>query len=434
MQVTPGLANKVLVYTTTLSILGPIFIFIWMGNAHERITTKITFDKEIVRIFARSCLSCHHPGGIAPMPLTTYAEARPWAKAIKEEVVERRMPPWHAVPGYGEFANDPSLSSRDLDLITAWVDGGSPKGDDKDLPPIPDFETEWPLGKPDLVLTPSGAHSVRAEGEDECRCFSIPAGSTVDRWVKAVDLRPGDRSVVHHAFLWLDKSGRAEQLEAEDRIPGYDCFGGPRFVPSGNLGGWVPGQRPIALPRGIAALLPAGSSLVLQVHYHNSGIETRDLTKLGIYFSREPVKRRLRSLAIVNTKFEIPPGESLYRVKASVTFEKDAEAVSILPHMHLLGKSMEVTALRPDGTREVLVWVRNYDFNWPTTYVLKRPVSLPRGTRLEVTAYYDNSGDNPRNPNSPPKPVRYGESANSEMCAAYLMYTLKGERLTANHH
>src|SRR6059036_3499603 len=143
-------------------------------SGHERITTKITFNKEIVRIFARSCLGCHSPGGIAPMPLTTYPEARPWAKAIKEEVIERRMPPWQAVPGYGEFANDPSLSGRDLDLITAWVEGGAPKGDDKDLTQLPDFSDEWPLGKPDLILGPSGAYTVRAEGEDEYRCFTLP--------------------------------------------------------------------------------------------------------------------------------------------------------------------------------------------------------------------------------------------------------------------
>jgi hypothetical protein len=367
------------------------------------------------------------------MPLTTYAEARPWAKAIKEEVIERRMPPWQAVPGYGEFANDPSLSGRDLDLITAWVEGGAPKGDDKDLPQLPDFSSEWPLRKPDLILAPSSAYPVRTEGEDEYRCFTLSNRSSANRWVKAVDVRPGDPSLVHHAFLWVDGEDRAGQLEAEDEIPGYACVDGPRFVPAGYLGGWVPGQTPIVLPPGIANLLPANSNLILQVHYHRSGSETQDQSKVGIYFSREPVVKRLRSVAIVNTKIEIPPGESSYQVKAALPIEKDADAISVQPHMHLLGKSMEVTACRPDGAREVLVWVRNFDFNRQTTYVFKKPVPLPKGTRIEVTAYYDNSAKNSRNPNSPPKPVHWGEKTTDEMCVAYLTYTLKDERLSANH-
>src|SRR6266508_835482 len=219
------------------------FSRLWHGDAHERITTRITFNKEIVRILARHCMGCHHTGGIAPMPLTTYTDARPWAKAIKEEVLERRMPPWRAVPGYGEFANDPRLSSRDLDLIVAWVEGGAPKGEDKDVPKLPDFSRRWPLGKPDLLLKPRRPFTVSAEGEDEYRCFIVPNPSTENRWVSAVDLSPGDRSPVRHAFIWIDRSGKAGQLEA-DEIPICGCAGRPRIAPSGILGGWVPGQEP----------------------------------------------------------------------------------------------------------------------------------------------------------------------------------------------
>ena len=403
----------------------------WQSAAHEIITTKITFNKEIVRILAKNCLGCHRAGGIAPMSLATYAEARPWAKAIKEEVLERRMPPWHAVSGYNEFANDRRLADREVDLITAWVDGGAPKGDDKDLPPqSASAGGEWPLGEPDLVLQPERPFSVRAEGDDEYRCFVLPYRAKEERWVRAVDLRPGAPSVVHHAFVWIDRSGRAGELAAADPDPGYACFGGPGFAPAGSLGAWVPGQRPAALASGLGYLVPAGARLVMQVHYHRSGSAESDLTRLGLYFSKAPVEKRVRETAVINPKLEIPPGEPAYPVRAAYTFQQDVEALSVLPHMHLLGKSMEVTAVRPDGTREVLVWVRDYDFNWQTTYSFKKPVRLPRGTRIEVVAIYDNSERNPRNPNKPPKPVRWGESTTDEMCVAYLEYVLASERLT----
>ncbi len=397
---------------------------VWQGNAHERITTRITFNKEIVRILARRCMGCHHAGRMAPMPLTTYTDARPWAKAIKEEVLERRMPAWRAVPGYGEFANDPRLSSRDLDLIVAWVDGGAPKGEDKDLPKLPDFSQVWPLGKPDLLLKPRRPFTVSAEAEDEYRCFVLSNPSTENRWISAVDLRPGDGSVVHHAFIWIDRSRNGEQQKARDEIPGCGCFGGPRIAPSGILGGWVPGQ-PARYTKGNAYLLPARARLVVQAHCRKNGNAGEDVSQVGLYFSKEPVEKRLRSMAVVNRKFEIPPGAAAFKVKAFVTLEKDAEAAAVLPHMHLLGKSMEITAVRPDGTREVLVWVRDYDFKGQTSYVFKRPVPLPRGTRVEVIAYYDNSEQNRRNPNKPPKAVRWGESTTDETCVAYLTYTLK---------
>jgi hypothetical protein len=408
-------------------VLAAFLLVAWRGNAHEIITTKITFNKEIVRILSKSCMSCHRPGGLAPMPLTTYQEARPWAKAIKEEVLERRMPPWHAVAGYGEFANDPSLAGREIDLITAWVDGGAPKGDDKDLAPIPDFGQEWPLGTPDLILAPSEPYSVQAGENDECRCFVLQNPSTEDRWIKAIDLQSGDRSVVQRGFLWIDQTGKSDRLDIADEKPGYSCFGGPGFQPSGNLGGWVPGQNRIALPPGVAHLLPRGARLVLQIHYRQSGGESRGQTRVGLYFAKSTVDKKLRSAAVVNTRFEIPPGDPSFRVKAVYTFSHDAEAISVLPQMNLLGKSIEVAAIRPDGTRETLVWVRNYDFKWQSSYVFKRPVPLPSGTRIEVTSYYDNSDRNSRNPNQPPAPVRWGDSTRDEMCAAYLTYILKDE-------
>src|SRR5262245_53494115 len=432
MEVNRHLVRRASFVCACFFVIVAILPLAWRGNAHEIITTKITFNKEIVRILSKSCMSCHRPGGPAPMPLTTYQEGRPWAQAIKAEVLERRMPPWHAVAGYGEFANDPSLAGREIDLITAWVDGGAPKGDDKDLVPLPDFGQEWPLGMPDLILAPSEPYSVKSGEDDECRCFVLQNPSPEDRWIKAIDLQPGDRSAVQRGLLWIDQAGKSDRLDVADEKPGYGCFGGPGFQPSGKLGAWVPGQNGMALPSGIAHLLPRGARLVLQIHYRQSGGETQDLTRVGLYFAKGGVDKKLRSAAVLNTKFEIPPGDPSFRVKAAYTFSHDAEAISVLPQMNLLGKSIEIAAIRPEGTRETLVWVRNYDFKWQSSYVFRRPVPLPRGTRVEVTCYYDNSDRNARNPNQPPAPVHWGESTRDEMCGAYLTYILKDE-LTAPH-
>jgi hypothetical protein len=427
MEESRHLLRRVAVVSVSVLVIAAALPVAWRGNAHEVITTKITFNKEIVRILSKSCISCHRPGGLGPMPLTTYHEARPWAKAIKEEVLERRMPPWHAVAGYGEFTNDPSLAGREIDIITAWVDGGAPKGDDKDLAPLPDFDQEWRFGTPDLILKPSEPYGSDAGENDDCRCFVLQNPSARDRWIKAIDLRPGNGSVVQRALIWIDRTGKSDRLDMADEKPGYGCFGGPGFQPSANLGGWVPGQNGIALPSGIAQLLPRGARLVMQVHYRQSRDDTRDLTRVGLYFAKGAVEKKLRSAAVVNTRFEIPPGDPSFRVKATYTFSQNAEAISVLPHMHFLGKSIEVAAIRPDGTRETLVWVRNYDVKWQSSYIFKRPVALPAGTRVEVTSYYDNSDRNSRNPNQPPAPVRWGESARDEMCAAYLTYILKDE-------
>ena len=411
----------VLVIAATLTV-------IWRGSAHEVITTRITFNKEIVRILARSCMSCHHTGGLAPMPLTTYQEARPWAKAIKEEVLERRMPPWHAVTGYGEFANDPSLAAREIDFITAWVDGGAPKGEDKDLAPLPDFDKEWSLGVPDLILTPPAASGRNADEDSESRCFILHNPSVKDRWIRAIDIQSGGS--LQHAFIWIEPREKPDRPTTGLGMPECGCLGGSRFQASGALGTWVAGQEARTLGQGVAQRLPGRARLVMQVHYRESSGEIRVPPRVGLYFAQGAVGKRLRSVQVMNSGFEIPPGAASFRVKATHTFKQDAEAVAVLPHMHLLGKSIEVAAFRPDGSRESLVWVRNYDFDWQSIYAFKRPVPLPAGTRIEVTAYYDNSDSNPRNPNQPPAPVRSGASSRDEMCVAYLGFTLKNELLT----
>jgi hypothetical protein len=386
----------------------------WRGNAHEVITTRITFNKEIVRILAKSCMSCHHTGGLAPMPLTNYQEARPWAKAIKEEVLEHRMPPWHSVTGYGEFANDPSLANREIDFITAWVDGGAPKGEDKDLRPLPDFDQAWSLGTPDLILPLDGS-STQIDENARSRCLVLHNASAKDQWIRAIDIQSGGS--LQHAFIWIEPNGKRE----------CGCLGASRFQPSGTLGAWVAGQQVTPLGKGVAQVLPAGARLLMQVHYREPSHQSQVVPRVGLYFAQEAVGKRLHTLPVMNSRFEIPPGAESFRVKATHMLKQDSEAVAVLPHMHRLGESIEVAAFRPDGSRETLVWVRSYDFDWQSIYTFKRPVPLPAGTRIEVTAYYDNSDRNPRNPNHPPASVRSGPSFQDEMCVVYLDYILKNE-------
>ena len=386
-----------------------LLVGIFGSLAHERITTKITFNKEIVRIFEKNCMSCHTAGGFAPMALTTYSEVRPWAKAIKEEVLERRMPPWNAVAGYGEFSNDASLSSRDLDLITAWVDGGAPKGEDKDLPSLPDFSKPWPLGVPDLVLQPSSPFTLKGERGDEHHCFVLSNPLARDRWVSGIDFNPGVRDAVQQAFVWIDREGKPAQE--------HDCSSAGEWP--GILWSWHPGQRATLFPRGQGFFLPAGSSVKLRVHYREPGNEVQDLSKIGFYFSDRPLAARVREITISENKFEIPPEVPSFPVKASYTLRQDVEAISVQPSMNLLGKSIEVRAVRPDGSTEILVWVRDYDPDWQRSYTFKKPIPLARGTRIEVSAYYDNTAGNPRNPHQPPQPVR----PPAEICAASLRYT-----------
>jgi hypothetical protein len=330
------------------------------------------------------------------------------------------MPPWHAAPGFNEFRNDRRLADREVDLITAWVDGGAPKGEDRDLPPqAVEAAAEWPLGKPDLILDAAKPLSIKADTTDEYRSFVLAYRGSLDRWVRAVDLRAGLRGAGQHAFLWIDRSGPAERLDA----PTYAYFGA---APAGAeiVGAWMPGQEQAALPSGLGHLLPAGAWLILQVHRPVSDVDEAEAPHVGLYFGKG-APRRLRELVVGSPKIEIPAGEASYAVRGSHTLDVDVDATSVLAHMHRLGKSMEVAAVRPNGTREVLVWVRDYDFRWQMIYTFKRPVRLPRGTRIEVVALYDNSEKNPHNPSSPPRAVRAGDSPGDQASAARLTYVAR---------
>ena len=394
-------------------------------------SSQITYAHDIAPILQSQCQTCHRSGQIGPMPLTTYAQAAAWRGDIKRYTESRQMPPWKADPGAGDFQDARRLSAREIATLAKWADAGAPEGDPQDLLPPLHFRQDWPLGQPDLVLQPDRSYHVEADGSDVYRCFVIPTDFTHDRYVSAVDVQPGNRAVVHHVIAYIDGEGKSARLDGHEKEPGYTSFGGVGFTPTGALGGWAPGITPHYLPVGVATAVPAGARIVLQVHYHKDGKPETDLSRVGVYFSKGPIEKTLHIAPVIHG-LQIPPNDSHYTVTTtSVPSPVDFHLIAITPHMHLLGRSMKLTAIKPNGTKIPLVSVSDWDFNWQSTYFYKKPVALPKGTRVTMTATYDNSVRNLRNPNSPPKLVTWGEQTTDEMCIAFLHYTLDREHLAA---
>lgn len=387
-----------------------------------------TFSNEVVRIFQQHCQTCHHEGDIAPFPLVTFADAKPRASLIQFMTETHQMPPWKPSEGCGDFADARRLTDAEIDTIKKWVAAGAPEGNRSDLPAPLEFNSDWVLGQPDLVLSNAEAFTP-PEQVDTYRCFSIPTNLTEEKWVAAVDTHPGDRTTVHHVLSFIDTTGESAALDAAEPGPGYTCFGGPGFSLPGTLGGWAPGSRPLELPEDTGFPLPAGSRLVLQVHYHPHGHEAPmpDRTELGVYFAKEKPSKEMRIIPLVNQTFTIPPNDPNYKVTAALPIPVPfaLELWFVAPHMHLLGKKMRVEMTRPGSAAECLIDIQDWDFNWQGAYLYKNPVDIPAGTRISLTAYYDNSSNNPRNPNNPPKPVSWGEATTDEMCLAFLGITIE---------
>lgn len=395
-----------------------------------------TFDKEVVRIAQAHCQTCHHPGDIAPFSLMTWADAHTQAANMKFMTQTHQMPPWKPAEGCGVFDNPRVLSQDEIDTIARWADGGAPEGNPADLPAPLNFSSGWALGQPDLVLKNPQPYTPPVSG-DMYRCFTLPTNLTADQYVAAIDVHPGDPQTVHHVLAFIDTNGSSQALDDADPAPGYQCFGGPGFtitnVNAASLGGWAPGARPVTLPDGVAMSLPANSRVVLQVHYHpHTAAVHPDQTEIGIYFAKSKPSKLLRILPLMNTTFTIPPGDPNYRVTADFTVPiVNAHAWLIAPHMHLLGRKMHVDATLPDGRNECLINIDDWDFNWQGMYRYHDPIAIPAGTRLSLEAFYDNSSANWRNPNSPPKPVSWGEATTDEMCIAFIGFTIDSENLAS---
>lgn len=385
--------------------------------------SKPEFAKDVAGIIQKNCEGCHRPGQIGPFPLTNYKEVSTFATEIKRVVSERRMPPWSAVPGHGKFQNERRLSAQEISTITAWVDAGAPLGDKKDLPAPIAWKDDWAFGKPDLILKPDASYDLGADGIDEYRCFVIPSGLADTNYISAMEVRPGNRKVVHHVRVFADTTGKAREMDAADPKAGFDCslnMAAP-FKRVG-LGGWAPGMVPEKHPADIGTVFPGKADVVMEVHYHRNGKKESDQSTLGIWLLKTPPKHISKSLLAVNIGIRIPPGAERHLEKARLIVPKDIIASSVLPHMHLLGNEMRVTATFPDGREQDLVWSKPYDFNWQISYRFQEPLRLPRGTRIDVTAYYNNSESNPKNPSKPLKEVRFGEGTAEEMLVAFIGY------------
>ena len=374
-----------------------------------------TFYKDVVPILQRNCQSCHRAGEAAPMALITYQDARPWAKSIRDAVVTRKMPPWFADAAFGHFSNDRTLSKADVDVLAAWADSGAAEGNRKDAPKPMEFTDGWNIPKPDVILEMPNDFQVPATGTIEYQHFVIPTGFTEDKWVQVVELRPGNRAVVHHAavFVRTPESRWLREAKAGEPASGAQAEKG-QGLGDELLDFHVPGSVPHTLPAGQAKLIRKGSDLIFQMHYTASGKPATDRTRLGIVFAKEPPKERIVTLQIANQQFAIPPGNPDYPVNAAMTVQADARIVALNPHMHLRGKSFEFKLTPPGGQSQVLLSVPHYDFSWQLQYYLAEQLAIVPGTRIECSAHFDNSPNNRFNPD-PAKEVRWGDQSWEEM-------------------
>jgi mono/diheme cytochrome c family protein len=390
----------------------------------------VTFSKQVVRVFQRHCQTCHRPGEVAPFSLLGYRDAYARRDDIVDVVRSRYMPPWKAAPGHGEFADVRRLSDAEIELIARWVADGAPEGDARELPAPRTFPTGWTLGTPSTVIAMEAPYTLPPRTRDVYRCFTVPLRLPGDaRFIRASEVLPGNRKIVHHVLTFLDVGGRSVALDEAAPGPGYTCFGGPGFASAGGLGGWAPGYPGIEIPPGVAWGVPPRARLVIQVHYNNPGdtAET-DLTRIGLHFTSGPFDRRLHGLLASAWNFSIPAGAPRTRVKATTRVDEDVEAFAVHAHMHLLGREMTVTARRPDGRVEPLLRIDDWDFDWQLLYQFKHPVPLPAGTLIEAECVYDNSAANRRNPSQPPRAVTSGFETTDEMCQARLLATARLRR------
>ena len=383
-----------------------------------------TFSKDVLPILQEKCQGCHRPGEIGPMAFLTYDQVRPWAKAIKSDVIARKMPPWFADPHYGKFSNDRSLTETELKTVTAWVDAGAPQGDPKAAPAPKKWLQGWNIPTPDLVIELPLETKVPAKGEIDYQYILAQPNFKEDVWVQMVEVRPDVPSVVHHAVVFIREPsskwlrGEIEAGKAWTAPPNRraaETFGGNSEI----LTVYTPGMVPDVWKPGLAKKIPAGSDLIFQMHYTANGKEVVDKTKVGIVFSKEPPTERVITTAAVNTFFKIAPGDPNYQVDAKAQpHNNPATLISFFPHMHVRGKAFEYRLIQPSGEVETLLRVPHYDFNWQLSYKTEKPIVLVPGSRIEASAWFDNSPNNPANPD-PKSTVKWGEQSWEEMMIGF---------------
>jgi len=460
-------SSKTLVLPILIAVVGLIGFGSSSANSNNK---EVTFSKDVAPIFFNNCAECHRPGEAAPMSLLSYKDARPWARSIKEKVATRQMPPWHADPHYGTFSNDRRLSQSQIDTISTWVDQGAKEGDQKDLPPAPKFVEGWIIGKPDIVLQMPEEFTLEASGPDEYQYFEIPTNFKEDVYVQMAEARPGNRKIVHHIIAFVSppsKDGKQKQLtkaeiekyqqDSEKKSmfrkegflmrmkPGMPVHDDGCSLPNGGNGesldvteesrgfdllvGFAPGMPPGVMEPGTVKRIPAGSKLLLQMHYSKTtGKVEKDRSSIGLILAKQPADKHVYTHGIANVYFQIPPGADNHKVTSCWTTKEDIHLQTLMPHMHLRGKAMKFEARYPDGHSEILIDVPDYSFSWQTVYYLKKPVALPKGTKIVVTALFDNSIKNKYNPD-PKQAVRFGDPTYDDMMIGWISYTVDSQRL-----
>ncbi len=391
--------------------------------ASTRSKTAVTFTKQVAPIFQKRCEECHRAGGVAPMSLATYEESRPWAKAIKEKVASRQMPPFHATGAIGRYQDDPRLADSEIETIKAWVDAGAPKGNPKDSPASVKWKTGWSLGEPDLVLTAKKAYLIKANPKDQYVFFVFDHVLPEDTWIRSVVTRPGNPRAVHHANTHV--------VPPNLKAPEDGYFDGD-FDPGARgtimVSGWVPGTNDVLLPEGTAIRIPKGMRFGIQVHYGPSEKETSDQTSIGLYFADGVVNKNMRVLFGDRKDLQIPPGDPNYSLTSTSTFNANSLIRFFHVHMHLRGKSYAFRFTYPDGRVETVFEVLSYDFSWQRSYILTEPMRVAKGTKVEFNGVYDNSAKNRFNPD-PAQAVRWGEKTTDEMMQGRIFYESLDENL-----
>jgi len=366
-----------------------------------------TYSKDVAPILYEKCTQCHHAGGGAPMSLMSFQEVRPWGKSILKQVSDGTMPPWHAKPDHGAFKNDRSLSSAQKETVINWVNQGMKQGNKKDAPTAPAYEEgEWELGTPDQIITYDTVN-LKAGGQDRFFDLVEEAGIDEDKWLTAVEIRPSNKLVAHHVILYQQEAGS----------DGQD--------PDGWLGAWAAGAEPMVFPAKTGRILKKGSKVVADMHYHPAETPESDTLTIGLHFADAPemIEKELINLWIVNQNINIPAGKQHHQLESTFTFQHDSHIMGFLPHMHYRGREFTYNATYPDGTQETLLEVANYDFSWQTNYVLEEPKAMPKGTRIDCIAVYDNSANNPHNPD-PERNVTWGDESYDEMMIGFIDYVV----------
>jgi mono/diheme cytochrome c family protein len=393
-----------------------------------------TFARDIAPILFANCVSCHRPGEAAPMSLLTYADARPWARAIGLQVESGAMPPWHADAPHGTFANERRLTARDKTTIAEWVAAGAPQGDPAEMPEPPAFADGWRIGVPDAIFEMQEAYAVPASGTIEYQYFYIPTSLTEDSWLQAIEVRPGNRALVHHVLVYYQAppggtpaAPAVRGVPEHNRLPRRAIGSRPARRPAGQsrlLATYAPGTDPQVFRPGTALRLPAGSTLELQLHYTANGTAGTDRTQVGMVFADRPPADEIRATQFLNAQFSIPAGAADHRVDTEIAFLQDATVWGVFPHTHVRGTRWHYDLVLPDGTTTPLLSVPAYDFNWQTYYMFAEPLQVPRGARIVSSAWYDNSVRNRANPD-PTVDVRWGDQTWEEMQYTGLLYSAR---------